>query len=167
MLIPAFGRRACQNEPMASRTKVAVASLFLTSAPCLAVGLGPRGGLAHRVSCVAAFDESFTLFRSATKPLIVSSALVLERDVPAPHECPGLRVLTQVRPTANSKADVILPVQNESTLDAHVTIALRVNNTTTNVAIGLVRSGATVSKTVSLGLSLGETNLEARLIEGP
>jgi hypothetical protein len=152
---------------MASRTKVAVASLFLTSAPCLAVGLSPRGGLAHRVSCVAAFDESFTLYRSSSKPLIVSSALVLERDAPQPQECPGLQLATQVRPRTNKKADVILPVRNDSTVDAHVTVGLRVNNSTTNVSIGLVRSGTTVSKTIPIQISLGETNLDARLIEGP
>jgi hypothetical protein len=151
---------------MASRTRVTVASLLLVSLPCLTAAFWPAGGLSHATSCTADFGELFTIFSEKAAPLTVSSALVIDRDAAAPKVCEGLSLALEVKPVDRSRADIVLPVLNMSTLDVKATAALRIGTHTTYIPVGLVPSGSTVTKTVPLRLHNGETNIDARLIIG-
>ena len=151
---------------MASRTRVTMASLFLVSMPCLTAAFWPTGGLSHAISCTADFGELFTIFSDPTSALAVSSALVIDRDAPPPKTCPGLSLALEVQPVNRRRADIVLPVMNTSTLDVKATAALRIGRNTTFLPMGLVKSGSTVTKTVSLELTEGETSIDVRLFVG-
>ncbi len=151
---------------MASRTRATIASVFLVSAPCLAVGFFPVGGLSHPVTCKADYGEMFTIFREGDSNFTVSSAKVIERDAPPAKSCDGLSLGLEVMPLSKSKARVLLPLLNQSTLDVEATTEVRVGSRSTFLRFGRVPTGSTVTKSFVLDLNEGETNIDARLLIG-
>ena len=151
---------------MASRIQATVASLFLVSAPCLAMGFFPSGGLSHAVTCRADYGEMFTISRSDDSGFTVSSAKVIERDAPPEKSCDGMSLGLEVEPLNKSNARVLLPLLNQSTLDVEATVEVRVGESSTFLRFGRVPTGSTVTKSVVLDLAEGETNIDARLLIG-
>ena len=80
--------------------------------------------------------------------------------------CDGLSLAVEVKPVSRTRADIVLPVVNTSTLDVKATAALRVGSRVTYIPVGKIRSGASVTKTVPLTIRSGDTNIQARLIVG-
>ncbi len=159
-------RHPCQADGMASRARATIASLFLVSAPCLALGFFPSGGLSHPVTCRAAFGEMFTMFREGDSKFTVSSAKVIDRDAPPSETCDGMDLGLEVTPLRQSKIRVLLPLTNRSTLDVDASVQVRVDRRSTYLRFGRVPSGATMTKTFVLALKDGETNIDARLFVG-
>ena len=159
-------RRPWQADGMASRARATISSLFLVSAPCLALGFFPSGGLSHPVTCRAAFGEMFTMVREGDSNFTVSSAKVIERDAPPSKTCDGMELGLEVAPLSQSRARVLLPLTNRSTLDLDASVQVRVGRGSTYVSFGRVPSGATKTKTFVLALKDGGTNIDARLLIG-
>ena len=159
-------RHPCQADGMASRARATISSLFLVSAPCLALGFFPSGGLSHPVTCRAAFGEMFTMFREGDSKFTVSSAKVIDRDASPSETCDGMDLGLEVTPLRQSKIRVLLPLTNRSTLDVDASVQVRVDRRSTYLRFGRVPSGATMTKTFVLALKDGETNIDARLFVG-
>jgi hypothetical protein len=150
-----------------SQNRAAAASLFLVALPCFGIAFWPLGGLTHSISCKADFGEPFTVFRERNAPLAVGSALVLDRDAPIPKVCEGYTLEMEIAAKDDATANVLLPVQNLSTKEVHVTAALRVGKQVTYLPMGRVRPGQTTSRTVPLTLKFGKNDVSAQLLVGP
>ncbi len=124
-------------------------------------------GLPHRVSCRTAYTPDFEVTADgATEPL-VASAIVLTRDAPAAAvPCPGFTVDARVNPSGPMILSTVIAASNTSTKAVHATVQLRVDGRRSQIPLGVINSGQTIEKTLTVHVPRGASVLRARLLLG-
>jgi hypothetical protein len=124
-------------------------------------------GLSHRVSCRTAYTPDFEVTADgATEPL-VASAIVLTRDAPAaPVPCPGFTLDARVNPSGPLVLSTVLAATNTSTKSVHATAQIRVGGKRSQIPLGVIGSGKSIEKTLSIHVPKGTSVLRARLLLG-
>jgi hypothetical protein len=150
---------------MASRT-LRLAAAALVGLPAFAAVLSGQRGLTHHTSCIADAGEPFSVIVDNTTGPIISSAMVLTADAPIPEQCNGFSLALSVQPAGKGRINVIFPVENTTGRVWHGTALLTVNDVTTPVALGELRSDRLTVKKVTLSPRSGESTISAKLVVG-
>lgn len=150
------------------KLRPAHAALCVLATPLIPFAASSMGGITHLRSCTAAAGPPFSVSYAggATVP-IVSSALVVSRDAPAPKACTGLDLLTQAQPQADGTVRMVLPVVNSSAVAWNATVRVSAGSARYPVKVGRVGVGKARSATVGVKVPKGDSQITATLIVGP
>jgi hypothetical protein len=125
------------------------------------------GGLQHRVSCRTAYTPDFEITADGAAEPLVASAIVLTRDAPATAvRCPGFVIDARVNATGPLSLSTVIAASNTSTKAAHATVQISVDGHRSQVRVGVIDSGQSIEKTITVHVPRGTSVLRARLLLG-
>jgi hypothetical protein len=142
-------------------------TICLATAIVLPLLTSSLGGLEHRVSCRTAYTPDFEITADGSTEPLISSAIVLTRDAPsAAVRCPGFSIDARVNPSAPLVLSTVIAASNTSTKSVHATVQVRVAGKRSQIPLGVIDSGQTVEKTLTVHVPRGTSVLRARLLLG-
>ncbi len=142
-------------------------TISLATAIVLPLLTSSLGGLTHRVSCRGAFTPDFEVTADGAAEPLIASAIVLTRDAPTePVRCAGFTIDARVNPVSASGVATVIAAANTSTKDAHATVEVTIGGRRSEIPLGVITSGGSLEKTITVHVPRGTSVLKARLLLG-
>ena len=142
-------------------------TVSLATAIMLPLLTSSLGGLTHRVSCRGSYTPDFDVTADAATEPLIASAIVLTRDAPAvPVRCSGFTIDARLNPVSPTAVAAVIAAANASTHDARATVQIRVGTKRSEISLGVLKSGSSLEKTITVNVPKGASVFKARLLLG-
>ncbi len=126
-------------------------------------------GLTHVLTCSDEIQATLSVDTTAIDDTVLLDADSVTRgDDTDPGLCGGLVVTMELASSTTERADVLVSVRNDTTVDWRGSIELRLDGTPIPISIGRITAGETETDTIELRVRPGRTyDIEGTLLIGP